>query len=75
MLGIKEVNNLGFDMDKTKELIEDLRVDGTKVGVEDLSQYIRTQGVIVKVHIGRVRNYIETTPKYIKIIAKIMEWE
>lgn len=59
----KEVNNLGFDVKKTEQLIEGLKNDGLIVGIEDLSQYIRKQGVIVEEHIGRKRNYVNVSPK------------
>lgn len=59
----KEVNNLGFDATKTEELIAGLQRDGAVVGIEDLSSYIRKQGLIVTEHIGRKRNYVKVSPK------------
>lgn len=58
----KEVNNLGFDVAKTEELVEGLRQKDVVVGIEDLSSYIRKQGLIVEEHIGRKRNYIKVSP-------------
>lgn len=63
MENVKTINNLGFDKEKTEKLIEGLKQDGVEVGIEDLSSYIRKQGLIVKVHIGRRRNYVEVSPK------------
>lgn len=48
---------------KTDELVKDLQDKGLIVGVEDLSQYLRTAGVVVSEHIGRRRSYIEVSPK------------
>ena len=59
----KEVNNLGFDVAKTEELVAGLQKDGVVVGIEDLSSYIRKQGLIVEEHIGRKRNYVKVSPK------------
>lgn len=58
----KEVNNLGFDVAKTEELVAGLQQEGVVVGVEDLSSYIRKQGLIVEEHIGRKRNYVKVSP-------------
>lgn len=66
----KEVNSLGFDMKKTEELLEGLKNDGLIVGIEDLSQYIRKQGVIVQESIGRKRNYITVSPKLFGVDLK-----
>lgn len=63
MTSFKEVNNLGFDVAKTEELIAGLQQDGVVVGIEDLSSYIRKQGLIVEEHIGRRRNYVKVSPK------------
>ncbi|WP_180954302.1 hypothetical protein [Bacillus sp. M6-12] len=59
----KEVNNLGFDVEKTEELVAGLQREGAVVGIEDLSSYIRKQGLIVSEHIGRRRNYVKVSPK------------
>jgi hypothetical protein len=63
MTSFKEVNNLGFDVSKTEELVAGLQQDGVVVGIEDLSSYIRKQGLIVEEHIGRRRNYVKVSPK------------
>ncbi|ADO59454.1 hypothetical protein [Paenibacillus polymyxa] len=60
---VKTVNSVGFNLEKTNELIEDLKSQGMIVGIEDLGSYLRTQGLIVKEHIGRKRNYIVVGPK------------
>jgi hypothetical protein len=59
----KEVNNLGFDVAKTEELVAGLQHEDSVVGIEDLSSYIRKQGLIVEEHIGRKRNYVKVSPK------------
>lgn len=60
----KEVNNLGFNAEKTEKLVENLKQEGIIVGIEDLSAYIRKQGLIVQEHIGRKRSQINlSTPK------------
>jgi hypothetical protein len=59
----KEVNNLGFDVKKTEQLVEGLKSEGVVVGIEDLSSYLRKQGLIVQEHIGRKRNYVKVSPK------------
>ncbi|WCK57658.1 hypothetical protein PP175_26855 (plasmid) [Aneurinibacillus sp. Ricciae_BoGa-3] len=59
----KDVNNIGFDAKKTEELVAGLQKDGVSVGIEDLSSYLRTQGLIVQEHIGRKRNYVKVSPK------------
>jgi hypothetical protein len=60
---VKRINTTGFNSDKTNELIEDLKSQGMIVGIEDLGGYLRKQGLIVKEHIGRKRNYVEVSPK------------
>lgn len=63
MESVKTVNSAGFNAEKTNELLEDLKNQGMIVGIEDLAGYIRKQGLIVKEHIGRKRNYVEVSPK------------
>jgi len=63
MENVKLVNNAKFNEDKTNELLAGLKAEGLIVGVEDLGNYIRKQGLIVKEHIGRKRNYVEISPK------------
>jgi hypothetical protein len=60
---VKTVNSIGFNEEKTKELIKTLMDEGSIVGIEDLGRYIKQQGLIVHEHIGRKRNYVETNPK------------
>lgn len=60
---VKELNNIGFNKEKTLELIDGLKQDGVTVGIEDLGSYVRKQGLIVKVHIGRKRNNSKINPK------------
>ncbi|MFF2531477.1 hypothetical protein ACFVS2_21455 [Brevibacillus sp. NPDC058079] len=60
---VKTVNSTGFNMEKTNELIQDLKDQGLVVDIEDLAGYLRKQGLIVKEHIGRKRNYVEVSPK------------
>lgn len=59
----KEIESVGFNADKTKELVNNLKNDGLVVGIEDLSSYIRKQGLIVEEHIGRRRNFIKVSPR------------
>lgn len=59
----KKVRSLGFSEDKTKELIEDLKGEGVEVGVENIAKYIKTQGVVVKVHIGGGRKEFNVSTK------------
>lgn len=60
---VKELKRLGFNDDKTKELIESIKDGENSIGVEDLNMYLRKQGLITKVHVGRKRNYVEVSPK------------
>jgi len=60
----KEAKNLGFNEEETEALVEGLRAQSIKIdGVEDLARYIKQQGVIVKENIGRMRNYVQISPK------------
>lgn len=63
MENVKTINNVKFNDKKTNELLENLKEGGQIVGLEDLAHYIRKQGLIVKEHIGRKRNYVEINPK------------
>lgn len=49
------------DEEKTKELLKGLQ--GEYVGIENLDQYLQQQGLLVDVHIGRIRNKIEISPE------------
>ncbi|WPS85399.1 hypothetical protein SMD22_01865 (plasmid) [Brevibacillus halotolerans] len=60
---VKTVNSAGFNQEKTNELIQELKTQGMIVDLEDLAGYLRKQGLIVKEHIGRKRNYVEVSPK------------
>lgn len=55
--------NLKVNEEKTKELLQDLKNSGEVVGIEDLSTYIRSKGLIVKEHVGRKRSYVEIAPQ------------
>ena len=59
----KTVQNTKFDEEKTRQLIEEIREQGMDVSVENLAQYIRTQGLIVKVHVGGGKSVYELSPK------------
>lgn len=61
---VKTMNSVKFSEDKTNELIKGLKESGEIVGLEDLSNYIRRKGVIVKEHIGRKRLVFEMNPKF-----------
>lgn len=49
-------------MTAVESLLSELNVDGN-VEVENLDKYLHKRGVIVKVHIGRMRGNIELSPK------------
>lgn len=59
----KVVRNLGFNEGKTNELLENIKGEGIDVGVENIAQYIKTQGVVVKVHIGGGRKEFNISSK------------
>ncbi len=52
-----------FDNAKTEELIRGLQEDGVNISVENIDEYLQKQGVLVKIHVGRTRNYVEVSPK------------
>ncbi|RKO61817.1 hypothetical protein [Caldibacillus debilis] len=45
------------------QLLAGLEKEGVKVTVENIDRYLHQAGVIVKVHIGRIRGSIELSPK------------
>lgn len=47
---------------QTEEILQGLQDDGVNVTVENVDEYLQKQGVLVKVHVGRLRNYVEVTP-------------
>lgn len=56
--------NTKFSKEKTEELLKGLKESGEIVGVEDLANYIRRSGLIVKETIGRKRLVFEMNPKF-----------
>ena len=58
-----EARKVTFDEVKTQELVAGMKEQGIDVGIENLSKYIRTQGVLVHVHIGGGRKEINVSPK------------
>lgn len=56
-----------FNREKTQELIKSL---GGNIQIEDIDKYLQQRGVLVKVHIGRMRNYMEMNPKTFGINVK-----
>lgn len=61
---VKTMNNAKFSKEKTEELLKGLKDSGAIVGVEDLANYIRKSGLIVKESIGRKRLVFEMNPKF-----------
>ncbi len=59
----KTIENTRFDEEKTKELIQEMQEQGIDVDIENLAQYIRKQGLIVKVHVGGGKSVYELSPK------------
>jgi|HigsolmetaAR206D_1030411.scaffolds.fasta_scaffold00003_91 hypothetical protein len=49
------------------KLLSGLEQDGVKVTVENIDRYLHQAGVIVKVHIGRIRGKIELSPKLLGV--------
>lgn len=47
---------------QTEEILQGLQDDGVNVTVENVDEYLQKQGVLVKVHVGRLRNYVEVIP-------------
>lgn len=48
------------DIKKTEELLEGL--NGENVSVENIDNYLQQQGVLVDVHVGRLRNKVDISP-------------
>lgn len=61
---LKTMNHAKFSKEKTEELLKGLKDSGAIVGVEDLANYIRKSGLIVKESIGRKRLVFELNPKF-----------
>lgn len=47
---------------KTEELLKGLKDEGIVVGIENIDKYLHQAGVLVKLHIGRIRGNVELTP-------------
>lgn len=60
----KTISHTKFSKEKTEELLKGLKDSGAIVGVEDLANYIRRSGLIVKESIGRKRLVFEMNPKF-----------
>lgn len=56
--------------EKVELLIEGLRSEGEEVTLENLDKYLQREGVLVKVHVGRIRGYMELTPEVLGIDSK-----
>lgn len=52
-----------FNIKETENLLEGLAGEDIEVSVENIDRFLQQQGVLVKIHIGRARNYIEVNPK------------
>lgn len=52
-----------FSEEKTQELLKGLQDENINVEVEHIDKFLQQNGVLVKVHIGRTRNYLEVNPK------------
>lgn len=55
--------NKQFNRQETEELLKGLAGDDIEVSIENIDKFLQQQGVLVKIHIGRARNYIEVNPK------------
>ncbi|WP_214688473.1 MULTISPECIES: hypothetical protein [unclassified Exiguobacterium] len=58
-----------YNREKAEKLIEGLRADGTDVTIENLDKYLHNGGVLVSVHVGRIRGNMELTPEVLGIDA------
>ena len=72
MKGIRKINSIGFNNEKTKELIEQMKMSGVDVDIENLDKYLRTQGVLVKIHIGGGKHDFDLSPKVYGINSQTM---
>lgn len=52
-----------LNQEMTNEMLKGLTGDHIEVGIENVGQFLQQNGVLVKVNIGRIRNYIEVNPK------------
>lgn len=52
-----------FNREETNELLKGLAGENIDVSIENIDKFLQQQGVLVKIHIGRARNYIEVNPK------------
>lgn len=58
-----------YNRDEVEKLIEGLRNDGEDVTLENLDKFLQSAGVLVRVHVGRVRGNMELTPEFLGIDA------
>lgn len=58
---------LQVNLEKAETLIEGLRADGEDVTLENLDKYLQREGVLVRVHVGRIRGNMELTPELLGI--------
>ena len=56
--------------EKVESLIEGLRSEGEEVTLENLDKYLQREGVLVRVHVGRIRGNMELTPEVLGIDSK-----
>lgn len=52
-----------FNNEKTEEMLKGLEDENVRVTVENIDKILQENGVLVKVHVGRTRNYVEVSPK------------
>ena len=60
---------LKYNREEAEKLIEGLRADGTDVTLENLDKFLQSAGVLVRVHVGRIRGNMELTPEVLGIDA------
>lgn len=58
---------LQYNREKAEKLIEGLRADGEDVTLENLDKFLQSAGVLVRVHVGRIRGNMELTPEVLGI--------
>lgn len=58
---------LKVNRERVESLIEGLRSDGEDVTLENLDKYLQREGVLVRVHVGRIRGNMELTPEILGI--------
>lgn len=56
-----------LNREKVEALIEGLRSEGEDVTLENLDKYLQREGVLVRVHVGRIRGNMELTPEVLGI--------